>query len=57
MKKGALPQMRKGDAAKVRIARRLRTETSLTLEQIAGLLHMGAPSHVSHLLFKKRVKN
>jgi transcriptional regulator with XRE-family HTH domain len=49
--------MRKGDAAKVRIARRLRTETSLTLEQIAGLLHMGAPSHVSHLLFKKPRKD
>ena len=53
MKREALRKMRKGDAAKVRIARRLRAETSLTLEQIAGLLHMGAPSHVSHLLFKK----
>jgi hypothetical protein len=35
----------------------VRAETSLTLEQIAGLLHMGAASHVSHLLFKKSGKN
>jgi REP element-mobilizing transposase RayT len=48
-----LPVLRKGDALKVRIARRLRAETSLTLGEIAALLHMGAGSHVSHLLFRK----
>lgn len=47
-----LPALRKGDPLKVQLARRLRTETSLTLGEIADLLHMGAGSHVSHLLFK-----
>ena len=53
IKKEVLPEMPKGDAVKVRIARRLRAETSLTLGKISGHLHMGTPNHVSHLLFRK----
>jgi hypothetical protein len=37
----ALVRLRKGNPAKVQIARHLRTETSLKLEDIAGLLQMG----------------
>lgn len=44
----------KGDPGKVKIARRLRDETALTLRQIAHLLHMGAPTHVAHLLYHQR---
>jgi hypothetical protein len=40
----------KGDARKIRIARRLRTETAVTLKWIAAELHMGMWSHVSNLL-------
>jgi putative transposase len=45
-----LKQRRKGDLKKVRIARRLRTETTMTLKWIAAELHMGAWTHVSNLL-------
>ena len=34
----------KGNVLKVRIARRLRRETALTLQRIAELLHMGTPT-------------
>jgi hypothetical protein len=37
----------KGDARKVRIAARLRQETTMTLAWIARRLQMGAPGHVS----------
>lgn len=40
----------KGDARKIRIARRLRTETAVTLKWIAAALHMGTWTHVSNLL-------
>ena len=43
----------KGDVVKVRIARRLRCETALTLRRIAEL-HMGAPTHVAHVLYHRR---
>lgn len=44
---------RKGDPRKVRIAARLRRETTVTLLWIATRLHMGAPGHVSSLLYRK----
>ncbi len=40
----------KGDARKLRMARRLRLETAVTLKWIARELHMGAWTHVSNLL-------
>lgn len=45
-----LTQRRKGDPGKVRIARRLRQETTMTLAWIAQRLRMGAWTHVSNLL-------
>jgi REP element-mobilizing transposase RayT len=42
---------KKGDPAKVRMARRLRTETTMTLHWIAARLHMGTKGHLSHLLY------
>ncbi|MBU6400048.1 MAG: transposase [Verrucomicrobia bacterium] len=45
-----LAQRRKGDPGKVRIARRLRDETTMTLAWIARRLRMGVWSHVSNLL-------
>jgi len=41
---------RKSDPQKVRIAARLRRETTMTLEWIAARLLMGAPTHVASLL-------
>jgi len=41
----------KGDDAKVRIAKQLRAETTMTLEWIAGRLRMGTKGHLTHLLF------
>ena len=40
----------KGDPEKVRIALRLRRETTMTLEWIAQALHMGVREYVAHLL-------
>ena len=45
-----LRERRKGDPDKVRIARRLREETTMTLAWIAQRLHMGVWTHVSNLL-------
>lgn len=45
-----LGRRRKGDPDKVRIARRLRAETTMTLAWIAQRLQMGAWTHVSNLL-------
>jgi putative transposase len=45
-----LSERRKGDPEKVRIARRLRQETTMTLAWIAGRLRMGVWTHVSNLL-------
>jgi hypothetical protein len=44
----------KGDARKVRIAARLRQETTMTLAWIARRLQMGAPNHVSCLLYRTK---
>ena len=45
-----LGRRRKGDPGKVRIARRLRQETTMTLAWIAHRLNMGVWTHVSNLL-------
>jgi len=45
-----LAQRRRGDPGKVRIARRLRAETTMTLAWIVRRLHMGVWTHVSNLL-------
>ena len=42
-----------GDARKLRIAERLRRETTMTLAWIGERLYMGAPGHVSGLLYRK----
>jgi hypothetical protein len=38
----------------VKMARRLREETTMTLKWIAGELYMGARTHVSNLLSQAR---
>jgi len=43
----------KGDARKIRIARRLRAETAVTLKWIAAALHMGTWTHVANRLSEK----
>ncbi len=48
-----LERRRKGDAEKVRIAKRLRQETTMTLAWIARSLHTGAAGHVSCLLYRR----
>jgi len=45
-----LERRRKGDREKVRIARRLRTETTMTLNWISKRLKMGAGGHVANCL-------
>ncbi|SPE53858.1 conserved hypothetical protein [Verrucomicrobia bacterium] len=46
-----LGRHRKGDPKKVRIALRLRNETTVTLAWISQRLRMGVPMHVAHLLY------
>jgi len=48
-----LSQRPKGDKGKVKLARRLRTQTTMTLRWIADRLHMGSWTHVSNLLREK----
>ena len=50
--KGELERRRKGDAAKVALARRLREETAVSLKWIAENLHMGTWTHVSNRLYQ-----
>ena len=45
-----LTPRRKGDAVKVRLARRLRQETTMTLSWIAKRLHMGAAGSLANRL-------
>jgi hypothetical protein len=52
---GELSRRRKGDPEKVRIARRLRRETTMTLAWIARRLGMGVWTYVSNLLGAKPV--
>jgi REP-associated tyrosine transposase len=46
-----LEQHRKGDRRKVKIARRLRQETTMTLQWIANRLKMGTWTHVTNRLY------
>jgi len=41
----------KGHVKKVRIARRLRQETTMTLQWIAERLQIGTKTHLAHLLY------
>jgi hypothetical protein len=41
----------KGDPEKLRVARALRQETTMTLGWIAQALYMGTKTHLSHLLY------
>jgi DNA-binding transcriptional regulator YiaG len=54
LKEDDLQRLRKGDPIKVKIARELRDQTTLSLQQIATRLHMGAASHVAHLLYHRK---
>ena len=49
-----LAQRRKGDAVKVRLARRLRQETTMTLSWIAKQLRMGTAGSLANLLRKPK---
>ena len=51
-----LGRRRKGDPGKVRIARRLRAETTMTLAWIARRRQMGVWTHVSNLLASRATK-
>jgi hypothetical protein len=46
----------KGDARKIRVARRLRSETTMTLKWIAGRLNMGTWTHLSNRLYHAKVQ-
>ena len=47
-----LKERRKGDAFKVRLAAKVRTETTVTAAWIAEHLHMGTRGHLTHLLYR-----
>ncbi|MCL5096517.1 MAG: transposase [Candidatus Omnitrophica bacterium] len=49
-----LKTRRKGDAAKVALAARLRAETTMTAGWIAERLAMGTRGHLNHLLYRQR---
>lgn len=49
-----LKHLRKGDPSKIKIACRLRSETTMTWAWIANHLAMGAPGSVANLLRKNR---
>src|ERR1051326_8878982 len=44
-------RLRKGDPKKVKIALRMRQETTMTLAWIARRLDIGTKSHLTHLLY------
>ena len=50
-KQAELAARRKGDAFKVRLAQRLRAETTVTLKWISERLCMGTRGHLTHLLY------
>ena len=56
-KEEQLKLRRKGDPRKVALARKLRTETAVSLKWIARRLEMGTWSHVSNLLNKANRAN
>lgn len=49
-----LTRRKKGDPVKIRMAGRLRVETTVTLQWIAARLRMGTKTHLSHLLYIQR---
>ena len=49
-----LARMRKGDQVEVKLAQRLRRETTMSLKWIARRLQMGSWTYVSNLLHEKR---
>ena len=49
-----LKRQRKGERSKVRIAHRLRAETTMTLAWIEERLRMGSASMVAHCLRQER---
>ena len=49
-----LAQRRKGDAEKIKIAQRLRTETLVSVAWIARRLQMGSVSYVNNRLYLRR---
>ena len=51
-----LAERRKCDPAKVKLAMRVRTETTMTLKWIAARLHMGTWTNLSNLLSQQRRK-
>jgi len=53
-RKADLVRHAKGHARKVRIASRLRWETTMTLQWIAERLNMGTKTHLAHLLYWKQ---
>jgi len=53
-RKADLVRHAKGHARKVRIASRLRSETTMTLQWIAERLNMGTKTHLAHLLYWKQ---
>jgi hypothetical protein len=50
-KESALGEHRKGDPRKIKVALRLRRETTMTLAWIADRLKMGTKTHLVHLLY------
>ena len=52
-----LPQRAKGGGRKIRIARRLRTETAVTLKWIAAELNMGIWTHIANRLQNAKDKD
>ena len=53
---GQLAERRKCDPAKVKLAMRVRAETTMTLKWIAARLHMGTWTNLSNLLSQQRRK-
>jgi hypothetical protein len=49
-----LETRRKGDAEKLKMARRLRAQTTMTLAWIAQRLRMGTKTHLAHLLYWRK---
>ena len=50
----ALAERAKGDPEKWAVAVRLRAETAMTVQWIAGRLQRGAPGYLNHLLYRER---
>ena len=55
-KEGDLAARRKGDGEKLKLALRLRAETTASVKWIAERLQMGTWTHLNHLLYWHRRK-